>query len=113
MNIESTLFYLLLSAGGIFTFTAMLLYIFPPKKINYLYGYRTAAAMKSKERWRFAQRFSAITMLQSGLALAAVSAIGLFYSFSETGDTILGFSLIAVAAVFMFARTEQAIKKLP
>ncbi len=36
---------------------------FPPRKINYLCGYRTPRSMKSQEAWDEGNRFSAIWLL--------------------------------------------------
>ena len=37
--------------GGIFYLVSLVLSKFPQKKINYFYGYRTKASMKSQESW--------------------------------------------------------------
>ena len=47
----------------------------PPKKINGLYGYRTARSRKSQEAWDFAQRYSAKLITMFGLAALVVTAI--------------------------------------
>lgn len=112
-NFESTLFSILILVGGIFSITAILLYIFPPKKINYLYGYRTSSSMRSEERWHFAQRYSAIAMLQSGIGLMLISGLGLFVFFAEKTQLLFAYSCIGLAVVLLFFRTESALKKLP
>jgi len=110
-NLESAFFSMLVLVGGIFTIAGMVMYIFPPKRINYIYGYRTSSSMKSEERWNFAQRFSAIAMIQSGLALVAFSIIGLFYSFSKSTEVIAAVILIILALSYLFIRTENGLKK--
>ena len=40
--------FILFLSGGIFYLVALVLSKFPPKKINYFYGYRTKASMKVK-----------------------------------------------------------------
>jgi uncharacterized membrane protein len=112
-NLESSFFSSIIFFAGILVFAAMLFYIFPPKRINYLYGYRTPSAMKSPERWQFAQRYSAIAMLKCGLLLGAISVVGLFYSYSEKVDRIAAFVIIFVVVVLLFMRIEGEIKKLP
>lgn len=42
---------ILFLSGGIFYLVALVLSKFSPKKINYFYGYRTKASMKSQESW--------------------------------------------------------------
>lgn len=111
IDLENTFFSMLVLFGGIFSLTGMILYIFPPKKINYLYGYRTASSMKSEERWHFAQRYSAIAMLQSGLGLLLLSVIGLYFKFSDKTAVTLAGVLIALAVLLLFLRTEMKLKK--
>ena len=112
VNYDSTLFSILILVGGVFSIAAMLLYLFPPKKINYLYGYRTFNSMKSDERWHFAQRFSAIAMLQSGTGLILFSSLGLFLAFSEQTATVIAYSSIGLAVALLIIRTENALKKM-
>jgi len=112
-NLESSFFSSMIFFAGILVFVAMLFYIFPPKRMNYLYGYRMPSAMKSPERWQFAQRYSAIAMLKCGILLAAISVLGLFYSYSEKVDRIAAFAIIFIAVVLLFVRIEREIKKLP
>ena len=47
---------ILFLSGGIFYLAALVLSKFPLKKINYFYGYRTKASMKSQESWNFSQK---------------------------------------------------------
>jgi uncharacterized membrane protein len=111
MNFENSFFTSLILVGLLFSFIAMILYIFPPKKINFLYGYRTSGSMKSQERWNFAQQYSAIAMLQSGLGLIAVSTLGLFAVFPESITPFIEFALVILSVIVLFIRTERALKK--
>ena len=49
-------------------------WMYPPKKINEFYGYRTTRSRKSQEAWDFAQRYSAKLMTIFGLAALIVAA---------------------------------------
>lgn len=111
MNFETSLFLTLILSGIIFIIVALVLYAFPPKKINFLYGYRTSSSMKSQERWDYAQKKGAVTLLQSGIGLLIVSFISLFLSFSEKTGNSIAIAVIIAAAVVLFIRTERAIKK--
>ena len=44
--------------GLIFMFGGAVMFRFPPKEINYFYGYWTKSSMKSQYRWDFAQKHS-------------------------------------------------------
>lgn len=45
---------------------AVAFWIWPPKKINMTYGYRTTRSMKSQSAWDFAQKYSAKWMTVLG-----------------------------------------------
>jgi len=64
-----TLFFLFLAV------VAVIYKIFPPKNINYLYGYRTPRSMKTINNWQIANKHSANIMLISMWTLFAVSFI--------------------------------------
>ncbi len=97
--------------GIIFAVTALITLRFPPKKINYLYGYRTPASMKNQQVWHFAQRYSGIKMFQSGLALVAISFVNLLLDLNEALQVSLGLSLVILPCIYLFFSTEKAIRK--
>lgn len=97
--------------GIIFIVTALIMYRFPPKKINYFYGYRTASSMKNQQVWDFAQKYSAVKMFQIGLFIFAVSFLNLLVDINQFQATILGITLLISACIYMMIMTEKAIKK--
>ena len=110
MNTESSFFTLLLLVGSIYTVVGMLTYVFPPKNINYLYGYRTNSSMKSQERWSFAQTYSSKLMIFLGISIALLSCLGLFVSFSDKIDFYIGISIFVLSIIALFVKTERALK---
>lgn len=97
--------------GVIFIITAAVVYIFPPRKINYFYGYRTTSSMKTQEAWDFSQRFSAIKIGQVGLLLFGTSFINTVIPISQKSDVIVGTTLIILGCVYLIWSTESALKK--
>ncbi len=97
--------------GIIFAITALITLRFPPKKINYFYGYRSPASMKNQKVWDFSQHYSGIKMFQSGLALVAISFLNLFLNLSEGLQVSIGLSLVIVPCIYLFFSTERAIRK--
>ena len=97
--------------GIIFIITALLLMRFPPKKINYLYGYRTPSSMKNQQVWDFSQKFSAVKMFQIGLLLLAASFLNILFDIGEKISLFLGIGLLILGCIYMFVATEKAIKK--
>lgn len=98
-------------SGIIFTITAILLYRFPRKKINYLYGYRTTSSMQNQQIWDFSQKFSAIKMLQLGVLLIVISFLNVFVTISQENATFLEGGIMILGCIYMFVATEKAIKK--
>ncbi|WP_442847270.1 SdpI family protein [Leeuwenhoekiella sp. H156] len=100
--------------GLVFVSTAVVLYRFPPKHINYLYGYRTAKSMKSQQHWDFAQKFSALRMIEAGIfliILAGISAFaGIFNTYGKEA-VFAGLGFILLAVIYLFVRTQKAIDK--
>lgn len=99
------------TTGAIFVIAALITLVFPPKKINYLYGYRTRASMKNQQIWDFSQRFSGIKMVQSGLVLIALSFLNVFLNLNESLQVSLGLSSVIIACAYLFFATERAIRK--
>lgn len=84
---------------------------FPPKEINHLYGYRTKSSMKNKERWKFAQRYSAYEMIRLGLVLTIIGVLGIFVPLPDMMSMIIGLTLMILTFVLLFFRVEKAIKE--
>ena len=59
----------------IFLVIGIVFWMYPPKKINEFYGYRTTRSLKSQEAWDFAQRYSAKLMTIFGFAALLVAAV--------------------------------------
>ena len=56
---------------------SILFYLFPPKKINNLYGYRTMKSMSSIENWRVSNKYSS-----KGLLIISIINLIIFYLLS-------------------------------
>ncbi len=97
--------------GIVFTVTSVILYWFPPKKINYLYGYRTALSMKNQQVWDFSQRFSAVKMFQVGMFLLAASFLNILFDISQETSVFIGLGIMILGCIYMMVVTEKAIKK--
>lgn len=111
MYFDNPLFYVSLLIGAIIFFTGTFMRKNPPKKINGMYGYRTPSSMKSKERWDFAQLYSAIRMEKSGIFMALVSVIGLVVKIDLIAGALISVFIMGCIFVFLMITTERAIKK--
>jgi uncharacterized membrane protein len=106
---ENPLFLIPFMAGLAFTVAGLIMLKFPPKKINSLYGYRTANAMKSQERWDFAQNYSSKEMIKLGLLLSACCVFSFVTNFDPTINRNIGLSLLIVTVIGLLVRVERAI----
>lgn len=111
MDLSTAPFDSLFFAGAILLLVGAVLYVFPPKKINWWYGYRTPLAMQDQQRWNFAQRFSAIRLAFSGIALLFMSWIAPYAHFDEPTAKTVSFIVLITAVLFVLIATERAIKR--
>ena len=110
MITENSLFLIPFSSGLIFVVVGIIMYKFPPKKINGIYGYRTSNSMKSQERWDFAQIYSAKQMMKYGGLLSLSGIIGLLFQPSENISTGLGLGLMISMVILLLTRVERKLK---
>lgn len=110
MEWTNNLLELPLLCGIIFMLAGMAVYVFPPKNINFLYGYRTSTSMKSQEHWTFAQRFAAIKIIQASILLMVSSFLGLVLKIERQTEVFVGMALTLLAVLFILYTTEKALK---
>jgi uncharacterized membrane protein len=87
---------------------------FPPKKINHVYGYRTAMSMKNLDTWRFAHAHCGRLWMIAGLALLPLSAVLLLVLQNEPDLGFFGVAYMILQAVLIFIPiilTEKALNK--
>ncbi|MFY0483727.1 SdpI family protein [Flavobacterium sp. PLA-1-15] len=99
-----------LLTSGIFALAGIVQYVFRPKEINSLYGYRTKSSMASEERWHFAQRYSALKMITVGVFFILISMITLLIELNEVVQLIVQIVLLTVGIAYLFYATEKALK---
>jgi uncharacterized membrane protein len=61
--------------GFIFIGAGLMLFCFPPKKINGIYGYRTPSSMKNEKNWAIANKYSSKLLIGFGLLLLIIGAV--------------------------------------
>jgi uncharacterized membrane protein len=95
----------------VFVLAGFLMMKFPPKKINPLYGYRTARSMKSTEAWNYAQRVSARRMLLCGLAGMLIFIIISVLKFDEGIHGISMIATLVITIFYTFYSVERDLKE--
>lgn len=87
---------------------SLIYFLLPPKKINYLYGYRTSKSMKNQENWLLANRLGAKYFLISSI-FNVITSIGLNFllkiQFSEWF-----IALLIIEFIIIFYLTEKQLK---
>ncbi len=111
MLFENPLFLIPFSSALIFCVVGLVMYKFPPKKINGIYGYRTASSMKNQVRWDFAQIYASKQMIKYGLLLSVFGLVGLVYEPAESISTMLGLGLMILMVVLLIVKVEKKMKK--
>ncbi|PNW28686.1 SdpI family protein [Formosa algae] len=108
---ENLLFTHTISAGLLLLLVGLILYKFPPKKINIIYGYKTVRSMKSKARWDFAQIYSAKQLIKWGAVLACLSFVGLIYHPNKNTAQLVSAALILAVVILAIYNVERALER--
>ena len=83
--------------------------LFPPKKINILYGYRTTRSMKDTESWKIANSYAAQLMIILFLFIAPT--IYLLDNYTTKDYGIIDILLFGVAFLMIYILTERKLKE--
>ena len=108
---DNPLFIIAVLTGFVFLVAGVIMNKFPPKAINSLYGYRTAASMKSQERWDFAQRYSSRKFMQTGVMQLLIALINCFYRLPATFGIISGLLLMILCLALLIFKTEKELRQ--
>jgi len=91
-------------------------YIAGPKKINYIFGYRTPMSMKNLDTWKFGNTYAGRLMWCTG-AFLLVASLATLFALMNADDAIIrtvGIIIIIVHAVMIFGTiilTEIALRR--
>lgn len=100
-----------LLVGAIFILAGAVQYKYPPKKINAFYGYRTARSMRDHTIWKYAQRYSAVKMMQLGGWLCALGALAWVVDFRSSWGLWVALGTVTVFPLLMLLQIEGELKK--
>ncbi len=111
MLTDNPLFFIPVSVGFIFIILGFYMLLFPPRKINSLYGYRTTSSMKNQDRWDFAQNYASKEMIKLGFILALSGLLGLIFEPQANLATIMGLAFMIIMIIILIIRVEKALTK--
>ena len=95
--------------GPLLLVIAVLTKLFPPKKINSIYGYRTRRSMQSEDAWREANTYSSNAMIVLAV-LVSIFQLFTYWLFEEPVALSLSAGFLVVGAIVMIFRTERHLK---
>ncbi len=95
--------------GKIFSATA-------PKKINYIFGYRTSRSMKNEQTWEFAHKRLGKIWKRLSIALLSVAVLPMLFVIGKSEDAISTVGVIVcffeiAVMILTVIIVEQALKK--
>ena len=102
-------YFYVLSTNGLLFVLSLVFLIFPPKKINNWYGYRTHKSMQNQDIWDFSNK----TFNQSFYKYAGISFLAamLLATISTTALTWQPMLFIMLSIVACIVKTEKAISQ--
>jgi uncharacterized membrane protein len=100
----------LVLTGLIFSISGAILWKYPPKSINWLYGYRTARSMKSQECWDFAQTYAARGMVWVGGIQVVLGLAGLGFSMHPGWAAFLAIVVMCLMIGVLLFYVERALE---
>ena len=95
--------------GAVFTKAA-------PKRINYIFGYRTELSMKNRDTWAFAHKYIGKLWFRLGLLLIPITVIPMLFVIGNTQNVVAAVGLIVsfvntVTLIIPIFFTEKALNK--
>jgi len=100
-----------LAIGAIFYMTGYHIGKNPPKNKNAIYGYKTPASMKSKERWDYAQKISAGKIKSAAIMMMLVAVPMYFFDQGENMNILVSSGLIVFITFIPIFQTEAALSE--
>ena len=87
-----------------------------PKKINYIFGYRTDMSMKNRDIWAFAHKHFGKLWFRFGLLLIPITVIPMLFVIGNTQNVVAAVGLIvsfvnAVTLIVPIFFTEKVLSK--
>ncbi len=102
----------LVFTGLVFVAAGLAMRWFPPKGINYYYGYRTKRSMRDEQSWNVAQDYSASLSIKLG-ALYAIAGLAVSLAVPLGPNAFVTYLCLTLAALCMliFVLTERQLRK--
>lgn len=88
-----------------------------PKKINYIFGYRTDMSMKNRDTWAFAHKYIGKLWFRFGLLLIPITVIPMLFVIGNSENVVATVGLIVsfvntVTLIVPIFFTEKALNRI-
>ena len=104
------LFWIHLLLGPFVLVLVILFRLFPPKKINYLYGYRTPRSMRSQEAWDEGNRYSGKWLVWAATGTCLVQ-LTLWLSLGPEDSLLPTVFILLLAVLSVLPATEVRLRR--
>jgi len=86
----------------------------PPKKINWIYGYRTKLSMKNEETWKFAHEYCGMLWEKIGTIIGIITVIAmlLIKEYSNNMIEMIGMVICMIQCAIIVSTAFFVEKKL-
>ena len=96
-----------LSVNGVLLFFSLIFLLFPPKKINTIYGYRTQRSMMNEDVWTFAnQQFNAAFIKYAAFGFIGAMILAAIGSGKNTWQPMI---IVVFSIIATIIKTEQSL----
>ena len=109
-SLDNPLPLLSILVGSIFIVTGVILYLYPPKKINSMYGYRSKKSMSNDDHWQFAQKYAAKMMVILGFMYFLITQLILIFDIGKSYHLSIGIGLLIALCICIFLMVEHKMK---
>jgi uncharacterized membrane protein len=99
------------ASSPFYIIAGVVMYYYPPTKINSLYGYRTPRSIKSQQRWNFAQIYSSKQMVIWGAVMLIAAILASFIELKMAFQFLIGLGILFLFTAIPIIKTEHELKQ--
>lgn len=110
-SMQSCFIFAALLIGSFFVILGILGKIWPPKKINMWYGYRSSTSMQDQYSWDLGQQLAAKYMVLIGLGMTAISFLPCVFQISSADKDRMSSVAIIGGALLIILLSEISLRK--
>jgi uncharacterized membrane protein len=110
MSSDDLILHLLI--GPLMLFFSVIFILFPPKKINSLYGHRTSTSMLNPDTWKTANNLSSKMMLYVSIITCLIQLSSIILAIDVEKSILYATLFLVVSLIFGVVLVEKELKKI-